>query len=79
MQETLPRLTRVFHDVFNDEDLAISRETTAKEVPEWDSLMHVTLIFNVEKAFGIRFTSSEVARLQNVGGLIDLIEAKSRS
>jgi acyl carrier protein len=76
--ESLERLEHVFRDVFNDEDLEISRETSAKDIPDWDSVMHVSLIVNVEKAFGVRFSSSEVARLQNAGELSDLIESKGR-
>jgi acyl carrier protein len=76
--ERLERLGDIFRDVFNDEDLVISRETSAKDVDEWDSVMHVSLIVNVEKVFGVRFSSSEVAKLQNVGELADLIESKGR-
>jgi len=77
MEDRLDRLTRVFRDVFDDDELQISRQTTAKDVEGWDSLMHVTLVVNVEKAFKVKFTSSEVASLQNVGDLIDLIDARS--
>jgi acyl carrier protein len=77
MNDTLARLTDVFRDVFDDEELVIDRQTTAKDIPGWDSLMHVTLLVNVEKTFGVRFTSSEVAGLKNVGELIDLIGSKS--
>jgi acyl carrier protein len=73
MSDVLSRLNQVFQDVFDDEELTIDRGTTAKDVEGWDSLMHVTLLVNVEKAFRVRFTSSEVASLKNVGELVDLI------
>ena len=76
MGDQLPRLTEVFQDVFDDDELTINRETTAADVEGWDSMMHVTLLINVEKAFGIKFTSSEVARLKSVGDLLDLIDTK---
>jgi acyl carrier protein len=76
-ENNLARVNDVFKEVFGDEDLTITRETTAPDVPGWDSLMHVTLVLSIERAFGIRFKSSEVAGLQNVGELLDLIEAKS--
>ncbi len=79
MADTAARLTEVFREVFNDDELVIARETTAKHIPEWDSLMHVTLIVNVEKRFGVRFSSAEVANLQNVGELIDMIDVKAPS
>lgn len=76
MSTTLERLQDVFTDVFEDDDLTIDRTTTAAEVGDWDSVMHVTLMLHVEQAFGIRFTSAEVAALSDVGELVDLIEQK---
>jgi acyl carrier protein len=77
MEDRLERLNQVFCAVFDDDELQITRQTTAKDVEGWDSLMHVTLVVNVEKAFKVKFTSSEVASLQNVGELLDLINARS--
>jgi acyl carrier protein len=49
---------------------------TATDVPAWDSLSHITLIVAVEREFGIRFTTAEVAALMNVGDLADLVQKK---
>lgn len=75
--KTIERLGEVFRDVFEDDDLNITSATTARDMDEWDSLMHVNLILAVEKEFNIRISSSEVAGLQSVGQLVDLIEAKA--
>ncbi len=77
MSDTLTRLTAVFHDVFDDDSIVLTRETTAADVEGWDSLMHVTLMMSIESAFKIRFVSSEVTGLKNVGQLADLIARKS--
>lgn len=76
MSQDLTTLTEVFQQVFEDDELAISRDTTAADIASWDSLMHVSLILAVEKQFRIRFSSSEVASLMNVGMLVDLISTK---
>jgi acyl carrier protein len=78
MSATLDRLNGVFQQVFDDDELEVSRESTAKDVDGWDSLMHVTLLINVEKVFGVKFSSSEVASLQRVGDLVDLIDARKK-
>jgi acyl carrier protein len=77
MMDTLARLNDVFRDVFDDDELEISRKTTAKEVDGWDSIMHVTLLINVENAFGLKFSSSEIGALKSVGDLVDLVEARA--
>ena len=70
----LEELQEVFRSTFEDDELVVSRGTTAKDVEGWDSLTHVTLLVSLEQRFAIRFKSSEVADLKNVGELLDLIE-----
>ncbi|MBR3929605.1 MAG: acyl carrier protein [Clostridia bacterium] len=74
--EILKKLTKVFKEVFDDASLKISEKTTAKDVEGWDSLMHITLIAEVEDAFRVRFSMKEVTGMKNVGEMIDLIEKK---
>ena len=74
MHDALDRLNQVFQDVFDDDELTVTPRTTAQDVEGWDSQAHVTLMVNVEKAFGLRFSSSEVAALKKAGELVDLIE-----
>lgn len=77
MSEVLSALNAVFCDVFEDETLTITRDTGAADIEGWDSLTHVTLILQVERAFGVRFSSSEVAALRSAGDLEALVAARS--
>ncbi len=73
MSGIMTQINDIFQDVFEDDELEVSRETTAHDIEGWDSLMHVTLIVNVEKAFGVKFSSSEISALKKVGDLEDLV------
>jgi acyl carrier protein len=57
------RLARVFNEVFDDETIELTPQLTAKDVDGWDSLTHIRLILSVEKAFKIRFNTSEIGNL----------------
>lgn len=67
-------LTRVFRDVFDDDELTITPELTADDVADWDSMSHVRLMLNAERAFKTRFAAAEIAGLKNVGELVALIQ-----
>ena len=67
------RITDVIRNVFLDDELQVTETTTATDVPGWDSLMHVTIIINLEKAFGLRFASAEITALKTVGDLARLV------
>jgi acyl carrier protein len=71
------RLTSVFHDVFDDETIEVTPQLTAMDVDGWDSLTHIRLILTVEKAFKVKFSTSEIGKLENVGQLAALIKGRS--
>lgn len=71
------KLSEIFHDVFDDENIVLRPQLAADDVDEWDSLTHVRLVLAVEKKFGLKFSAAEVGRLKNVGEFASLIEAKS--
>ena len=75
--EIYDRLTPVFRDLFDDEELTPNAAMTADDVEEWDSLSHIRLIVSVEKAFDIRIATSELTQLKSVGDLVQLISAKT--
>ncbi len=70
------KLESVFQRVLERNDITITREMTADDVENWDSLRHVQLVTQVEEAFGVKFKLREVLGLKNVGDLIDLIQIK---
>ena len=67
------RLADIFRDVFDDDDISIKDETTAEDIEDWDSLMHITLVLAVEKEFDLRLKAAEVGKLANVGSLLDIM------
>ena len=75
---TIDELNTVFQQVFDDDELIVTRATSAADVEGWDSLTHVSLMLSIEKRFSIRFKSAQVASLKNVGELVDLVETLTR-
>ena len=78
IKEIEKKLEKVFHDVFDDEEINIFNEMTANDIEEWDSLMHIHLIIAIEKVFDIHFDTSEVVNTSNVGEFIDLLIKKCK-
>jgi acyl carrier protein len=76
-QQIYERLTTIFDDVFDTDSLILTPDLTAKDVDGWDSLAHIRLIVTIEKAFKIKFSASEIGRLENVGDLAALIQSRT--
>jgi acyl carrier protein len=72
------RLTLLLREVFDDDDLVATPELTARRVDGWDSLGNVRLFLEIEKAFCVRFSATEIGSLKNIGQLAELIEERTR-
>ena len=75
----MKELNRIFCEVFDDDELIISDYTAAKDIDDWDSLAQITLLSEIQKSFKIKFELQDIATLQDVGEIVDLIIKKCES
>lgn len=63
------RMVTVFREVLGDDELVLTDETTALDVPGWDSLAHITIMFSLESEFGVEFSDDQLTAFHDVGEL----------
>ncbi len=73
------QLTEIFRDVFDDDSIVLTPETTAADIHDWDSANHVNLIVSIEMRMKIKFKTVEVESLHNVGHLESLVVEKLKA
>lgn len=71
------RLTAILQDFFDDPSIIATPVLSAKDVDGWDSLTHIRLILTVEKAFKVKFSTSEIGKMERLGDLVAIIKARS--
>jgi len=76
--QIIQKLTEIFKDVFDLDDVVLTVNTTADDIDEWDSLEHINLISAVESTFKMKFTMKEVSTMKNLGEMIDIIAERSK-
>lgn len=72
----IEELQDIFIDIFDDDEIVLTNETTSEDIEDWDSLTHMQLIVAIEKKYNIRFTTAEIKKAGNVGEFIQIIEEK---
>ncbi len=75
-QKIIEIISPVFREVFEDPKLLIKRELSAQDVPNWDSLNHITLVVELEQVTGTTFSVEELSGMITVGDLIDSLKNK---
>jgi acyl carrier protein len=67
-------LNKIFRSYFNNDKINLVEKSTAKDVKGWDSLAQISLIVLIEKKFKMKFSVREISKLENVGGMVNLIK-----
>lgn len=74
--DVMKELNEIFIDNFDDDSIVLSDSTTAADIEYWDSLEQINLILACEKKWQIKFELDEIAKMKNVGEMVDMIFKK---
>ena len=75
-KEIFEKLTEIFRDVMDNDEIVLEENTTAEDIEEWDSLAHVQLIEKIQEVFGVKFSAKEMNSWEDVCEFVDSIEEK---
>ena len=75
-QEILQKVQQSFKITFDVNPQHISIETSPTDVAGWDSVGHLSLASNLEQAFGISLDVDELMEMENVRGIVRIVEGK---
>jgi acyl carrier protein len=74
--EIYEKLTELFRELFADDLIVLTPQTTANDIEGWDSFNHISVIVAVETRFGVKMSTGEIENLANVGALATAIQTK---
>jgi acyl carrier protein len=72
----LTKVREAFKAAFDIDPQLISIETTARDIPAWDSVGHLSLATNLEQAFGITLDVDELMEMENVREIVRITSEK---
>ena len=73
-EEIISQLTPIARAMLKDENLVLTDDLSAANVPTWTSLSFMMLLTEIENQFGFKFKMMEILKLQNMGAIIDSIQ-----
>lgn len=77
-EQILAKVSGICKEVFSEPGLQVSASTSAKDVPNWDSMTNLFLIDALEQQFGMKFKLDEIMNAQNIGDLCTIIIERGR-
>jgi acyl carrier protein len=74
--DTRTKLQSIFREVFDDDQLQLSDDTSRDTLESWDSLGHIRLISAMEEELGVSFTLEEIEAMTSVAQILATVAAK---
>ena len=74
--DVLPKVQEAFKATFNIDPQLVTIETTANDVPDWDSVGHLSLGANLEEVFEISLDVDDLMEMESVREIVRIITTK---
>jgi acyl carrier protein len=71
------KIKQIFRELFPEAG-KIEDHTSSADIRNWDSLRHVILISEVEKAFNIKFEIIDLLKMKTFGDICKMVEEKAK-
>ena len=69
-EKVIALLERVF------EGIEIDVNSSTENVPEWDSIHQLSIVFEIESEFGVELEPDEIVNLKSVKEIVDFLDKK---
>jgi acyl carrier protein len=66
--EFVARLTTIFREQLDDDNLTINIDTSQSDLGGWDSLAHVRIVMGIEREYGVQLDVDEIESIKSVRG-----------
>ena len=73
------RVSGIFEKVFGVEPGDFSLDLVPEDVLRWDSLGHMSLVMELEDAFGVHFEVDEITEMSSGRKVVEILQAKGVS
>ena len=70
----LEQYNKIFMDVLGTDETALNENFTFKDVPQWDSVAHLSLISELEDAFDVLFEADDVLHYESYLHGMEILE-----
>ena len=71
--EVIKKIIPIFREVFENQNLEVTKNSNSDNIDGWDSLNHIYLVVAIEEAFNLKFTAEEILNWDNVGSMAEHI------
>lgn len=73
-QIELSEIQDILRDIFDDENLIITEDTTSEDIEAWDSLTHIQLISILSKKYKKELSIEQMGEINSIKKILEVFE-----
>lgn len=70
----LSEIQDILRDIFDDENLIITEDTTSEDIEAWDSLTHIQLISILSKKYKKELSIEQMGEINSIKKILEVFE-----
>lgn len=70
----LSEIQDILRDIFDDENLIITEDTTSEDIEAWDSLTHIQLISILSKKYKKELSIEQMGEINSIKKIVEVFE-----
>ena len=76
MRDVLNEVQDAFGATFDIDAKSVTLQTSPADVPDWDSVGHLSLVSTLERAFGIGLDVEDIMEMETVRDIVRVVQSK---
>ena len=72
----MERLKQILREAYEDPNIQLVPDLHIRELDNWNSFNHISMMINLETTYNIEFLPSEIEKISTVSDLLSLLAEK---
>ena len=77
--DNLQKVEQIVRDVFDDSSISVTKATIIRELPNWDSFTHISLMAAIQDEFHTDFSIEEISSIERIQEILEKIESYGKN
>ncbi|WP_281071321.1 acyl carrier protein [Succinivibrio dextrinosolvens] len=77
--DNLQKVEQIVRDVFDDSSISVTKGTIIRELPNWDSFTHISLMAAIQDEFHTDFSIEEISSIERIQEILEKIESYGKN
>ena len=77
--DNLQKIEQIVRDIFDDPSISVANDTIIRDLPNWDSFIHISLMAAIQDEFHADFSVEEISSIERIQEILEKIDSYGKN